>query len=416
MSGDRSRTCYEEGVPRFEPFHAIRYDTARVDLAEVTAPPYDVIDGPARAALAERHPHNVVHIDCPVAAEHAGDGAGSTYADAGARFADWQRQGILVRDTAPSLYVYRMTFRDDHGRDRHTTGVLGSVGLEPPGEGDVLPHEDTTRKARSDRLQLLQVTRANLSAIWFLSLATGLTKLLDDPGPQIASWSDDGGVTHTLWHLADAVAIDSICGAVAGAPLVIADGHHRYETSLAYRAERRAASGGASGAYDATLGFVVELVEDELDIEPIHRVVSGLPEGFDVLGPLGASFEIGPVQPATPAVLDRMDAEQALAAVTVDGVRLLWPRPDTAVAEADLDTRRFDLALAGFPAHDLAFRPGFATVAADVQAGRAQAALLVRPPSIAQIAAAAHARRRMPPKTTFFWPKPRSGLAFRSLA
>ena len=98
----------------------------------------------------------------------------------------WLDDGVLVRDPAPSLYLYRMAFVDDHGRRRHTTGVLGAVGLEPPGEGDVLPHERTTTKDRSDRLELLRATEANLSPIWFLSMARGLTKLLDPPGQPLA--------------------------------------------------------------------------------------------------------------------------------------------------------------------------------------------------------------------------------------
>jgi uncharacterized protein (DUF1015 family) len=397
-------------MPRFEAFAGIRYDTTRVDLADVTAPPYDVIDADERAALAARHPNNVVLVDCPTADDCGDHGPGGQYLEAGTRLRAWLDAGVLVRDAEPSLYLYRMGFVDDHGRRRHTTGVIGAVGLEPPGEGGVLPHERTTTKDRSDRLELLRSTEANLSPIWFLSLARGLTKLLDPPGQPLAGWTDDAGVDHSLRRLDDPEAIEAICAAVASAPLVIADGHHRYETSLAYRDERRSAAGGPGGGYDLTLGFVVELIEDELDIEPIHRLVSDLPAGVDVLAAMARLFEIGPPEPATTGVLDRMDEAGALALVLPDGARLLWPR--TAV---DLDTVGVDTALAELPPHTLTFQPGVAAALAAVgPERRAQAAVLVRPPGIAQIADVAHRHDRMPPKTTYFWPKPRTGLVLRS--
>ena len=155
-------------MPRFEPFHGIRYATD--DLSLVTAPPYDVIDAGERAALAARSPHNVVHIDLPVGED--------PYAGAARTFRGWIADGTLTVDT-PSLYLYRMTFTDEAGTPHHTLGVLGALGLEPPGEGDVLPHEHTTPKAKSDRLQLMRATEANLSPVWGLSLASGLSKLLD---------------------------------------------------------------------------------------------------------------------------------------------------------------------------------------------------------------------------------------------
>jgi uncharacterized protein (DUF1015 family) len=401
-------------MPRFEAFAGIRYDTAMVDLADVTAPPYDVIDAADRAALAGRHPNNVVLVDCPTADECGDHGPGGHYLEAGTRLRAWLDAGVLVRDAEPALYLYRMGFTDDHGRRRHTTGVIGAVGLEPPGEGGVLPHERTTTKDRSDRLDLLRATEANLSPIWFLSLARGLTKLLDPPGHPLAEWTDDAGVDHSLRRLDDPPAIKAICSAVTSAPLVIADGHHRYETSFAYRDERRSASGGGAGGYDLTLGFVVELIEDELDIEPVHRLVAELPADLDLLSALAPSFEIGPVQPADPAVLDRMDASGALAVVLPDGARLLWPRAGSGGEK--LDTVAVDSFLDGLPPHRLAYQPGVATALDAVLAdGRAQAAFLVRPPGIAQIADVAHRHERMPPKTTYFWPKPRTGLVFRSL-
>src|SRR4051794_17831335 len=156
--------------------------------------------------------------------------------------------------------------------DDHTLGVIGALGLEPPGTGDVLPHEHTTPKARSDRLDLLRATTANLSPIWGLSLARGLSKLLDpsDARP-LGSWTDDDGVGHELWQLTESSAIDSVIETVSTAALVIADGHHRYETCLGFAQERPDLRGAA-----ATLCFVVELVDEQLTVQPIHRLLQGL--------------------------------------------------------------------------------------------------------------------------------------------
>ncbi len=392
-------------MPRFAPFPGVRYDTARVDLADVTAPPYDVIDADERAALAARSPFNAVHVDSPVPEPGV-----DCYEEAAARFLDWQHGGVLVTDE-PSLYIYRMSFADEHGRARQTTGVIGALGLEPPGDGDVLPHEHTTPKAKSDRLDLLRATAANLSPIWCLSLADGLSKLCDPAAATaIGRWHDLDGVEHSLWRLADPDAIAAITDTVASAPVVIADGHHRYETSLTYLHER--AARGAVGTADATMTFVVELADEQLTVQAIHRLVSGLPDGFDTLAALEPWFEPVTAEAPDVSLLDRMEEAGALALVLPGAAWLLHPR---SARGGDVDAVRAAEALASFPPHELRYQHGVGTVLDAVRDGRAEAAILLRPVSVAQIADTAHARDRFPPKTTFFWPKARTGLVFRPL-
>ncbi|MGI8663233.1 MAG: DUF1015 family protein, partial [Acidimicrobiales bacterium] len=185
-------------MPRFAPFPGIRY--ANDDLELVTAPPYDVVDAEQRASLAAQHEHNVVHIDIPIGGE-------DPYGEAGALFERWGVDGVTVTDQ-PALYLYRMAFADEAGRSHETLGVIGALGIEGPEEGDVLPHEHTTLKAASDRLHLLRATAANLSPVWGLSLAPGLSALLDvehATGP--GSWRNGGGVKHGLWCVAEGRAI-----------------------------------------------------------------------------------------------------------------------------------------------------------------------------------------------------------------
>ena len=372
------------------------------------APPYDVIDAAQRAELAARDPHNAVTVDLPDEAE--GD---ARYDRARERFEAWQADGTLVVDDRPSFTIYRMTATGDDGVERRTTGVIGALELSPPGT-DILPHEHTTKKAKSDRLDLLRACRANLSAIWGLSLAKGLTDLLPVHLPPLADVVDDDGVRHTVWRVDDPDTLEAIAAAVADHPVVVADGHHRYETSLAYKDERAAAEGDP-GAAGATMAYVVELVEDELTVHAIHRLLAGLPDGTDVAAALAPWFEeVGPPPAGVPVTTAMVD-QGCLTLVLPEREVLLRPRPDALADSRDLDSSRLDVALAALPPHELSFQHGVDHVRAAVASGAAQAGVLLRPATVAQIEATAHGGERMPPKTTFFHPKPKTGLVFRSL-
>jgi len=398
-------------VPRFEPFPGIRYDPARVELAAVVAPPYDVLSSDDRAALAGRDPHNVVVVDVP---DEAG-GAGR-YDAAGATFREWLAEGILIADRDPAYYRYAMTFPDETGATRTIAGVLGALAVTDPDApgNDVLPHEQTTPKASTDRLDLTRATRANLSPIWGLSLAAGLAERTRQPGQRLATVTDDDGVVHQLDRIDDPARVEAIHAAVASAPVLIADGHHRYGVARQYRDERRAQ--GAVGRADLTLAFVQELAADQLVVQAIHRLVSGLPAGTDLAAVLAASFEQADAGPVTPATLAAMEERGALCLVAPDGTgRYLVPREGAFGGVRDLDSARLDHALAGVE-HQLAFQHGVHQVLGELAAGRAAAAVLLRPVTVAQIRATAGEGALMPPKSTFFWPKLRTGLLFRDVS
>jgi len=399
----------------------VRYDVERVDLADVTVPPYDVIDADARRALAARHPASAVVIDLPVGARDATTAAGAAsdddavYLEANATLQRWLAEGVLQREDVPAFYIYRMSFTDPDGHPRHTTGVFGALELSRPPEGHILPHEFTTPKAKSDRLNLTRATHANLSAVWGLSATPGLTALLEVDDAPVATWSDEAGVEHTLWVVVDPDRLAAISALADASPVVIADGHHRYETALTYRDEQRASGDPSTPGAEAVLLYLVELADDELTVLPIHRLISGLPAEVDLVAALEPFFEISPAGAIGPDIAARMDAAGALTLVLPDAAWFLVPRPEAMVGGRDLDTSRLDVALAALPAHDLVFQHGVDHVVDRVAAGEAQAGVLLRPATVAQIIDIAHGGERMPPKTTFFHPKPRTGVVFRLL-
>jgi uncharacterized protein (DUF1015 family) len=402
-------------VPRFLPFPGIRYAAPRgtADLSDVCAPPYDVIEPDERAALAARHPHNAVRLILP-----------DSYAGAAAALARWRADGVLVTDHAPTFSVYRMEFTGDDGNPRQTTGVIGALGLDHA-EGDVLPHERTLPKAKSDRLELLRATRANLDPIWGLSATPGLTELLEPAGAPLATAVDGDGFRHSLWRLDDPARLAAVADAVAATTLVLADGHHRYETARNYRIERRAGTADDPGA-DAIMTLVVELAPDQLCVRAIHRLLTGI-AGTDLRGALANTFTVqdrGPNTSAGVAALEAtMHREGGLGLVDRAGLALLVPLPaldDRMRAQpAELqavDSARFDVGVRpAVPDASLAYRNDAAAVAAAVAGGQADAAVLLRPVTVDTIRAAAAAGLRMPEKTTFFAPKPRTGMVFRTL-
>jgi uncharacterized protein (DUF1015 family) len=245
----------------------------------------------------------------------------------------------------------------------------------------------------------------NLSPVWGLSLAEGLSGLCELPGPPDARATDDEGVHHRLWRIEQPGIVEAIAGAVSSAPVVIADGHHRYETALAYRDERDGAPGS-----DRLMVYVVELADTQLDVRPIHRIVTSVGGGVDLLDALSARFEVFETAPAIGTLPERMVDAGALALLTDAGAFLLRPTSDTADAT---DSELLGDALPDGVELDYEHDP--AKIAALVAKGDAAAGILLRAPTVAQISAAAHAGRRLPEKTSFFHPKPRTGLVFRSV-
>jgi len=396
-------------MPRFSPFRGLRYDPSVIALAQVIAPPYDVIEPADRMRLATRSSFNSVHLELPDADLRAGL---DRYQVAAHLLTAWRTDGVLVLEDHPAYYLYRMTTRDGGA----TLGVIGALGLpEEDEEGEILPHEETLPKPRSDRLDLLVATEANLSPIWGLSMAKGMSSALQPRGEPEIDVHDDDGVRHELWVVPEREAA-AITEAVGAEPVVIADGHHRYETARVYQRQIRAERGNAPGGHDWVMALVVELSEEQLSVGAIHRVITGLAPDTDLIGGFGRWFDVVRAGDGSDRVVTALGEASSLALITNEDAWLLTPRPETyEAANSDLDSSLVALALLEFPNATTSHRHSWREAIESVRTGDAQAAVLLRPPTVAQISEWAHERRRMPPKTTYFSPKPRTGMVIRPL-
>ncbi len=433
-------------MPQIRPFRALRFDPATVDdLALVVAPPYDVIGADEHARLLARHDANVVRLDLPEDAP--GDEPDDRYRRAARTLAGWRSGGILRKDPHPSIYVYEQTYRVP-GTDVERTqrGFFGRLRLGPFGpETGVLAHERTLSGPKEDRYKLLRATGVNTSPV---------IGLFEDPGSGVArrlaaltSGSpdvdviDDDGVRHRLWpvpadgDLADEVA--AITAAAGAGPVTIADGHHRYETALRYRDERRMSrSCEEDPAFDYLLMLFLPANGEPLTVLPTHRLVRGLDEAT-AAGLLDRAGELFDVERGVSA--DELRAEFGAAGLAAGGEGRfgLWTRAGGArlVARRDafepclpaggaalrgLDVVLLAVALERLLGIDAAALAGGAvsytkSVAeaierVDQAADGVAAAFLLEPTPVASIAAVALDGDVMPQKSTYFYPKALTGL------
>jgi uncharacterized protein (DUF1015 family) len=424
-------------------FRAYRYDLGRVGaLSDVVAPPYDVIDPALQQALYDRSPFNVIRLI--LNKEGPGDGERENRYTRAARFLrEWQADDVLVRDSAQSLYVYSQEFEfEGH---RHTRrGFLARVRLEPFGSGRIYPHEETLSGPKADRLKLFHATNMNLSPVFGLypDQEGEVIRALDlavGRSPPVQA-TDHLGVVSKLWPVSDQRAVSAAAGAMGPKPVFIADGHHRYETGLRYLDERRAA-GDADPAAQYILMMLVGMNDRGLLILPTHRIVSGFPSlSADRLASLlGNHFQVERVGAGEKGARDAWDLIEADGGqdllgfcTTDDGV---W---QTARFRAPAEMARLA------PDHSSAWR-GLAVAvlhvlvldrllpeglggkaecryvhllreAADAAAAReGRLIALVPPATMRHVEQIAGNLEKMPPKSTYFYPKLLSGLVFNPL-
>jgi len=395
------------GVPRFEPFPALRYRTDHsTDIGVLSAPPYDVFDEERRNEYATADAHNIVHIDYPIEA----DGP-HRYDTAATILEKWITSGVLVRDIQPSFSIYRMTFTDEAGRMRTTTGVIGALEVVDEGAGGVLPHERTTPKAKTDRLDLTRATRTNLSPVWGLSLSKGLTELLTEPGEIVAQCTDEEGVHHVIERVDHPDRVRAISKCVSEQPVLIADGHHRYAISRTYRDEVRTTQGPVGA--ELTMTYVGELIQEQLSVAAIHRLYDiTATQLLAALAPYYSTADAGQVDNHTIA---QMDIQGCLCVVDERGHgTYLFPQKEAFSQVRDLDSSRLEHALSATK-HEVSYQHGVKEVLEKVISGAYGAAILIRPVSLSEIRRTADTGALMPPKSTFFTPKLRTGMVLRPL-
>lgn len=367
-------------VPLLKPFRALRYDAgAAGPLDDLVAPPYDVITPEAHDRLLARSPWNAVRLVRPDDPEKAAR-----------ELADWLERGVLVREERPAAWLLDEEYTGPDGVRRIRRGIVARVRLRPYGEGVVLPHEDTFSAPKEARLRLLRATRVKPSPIFLLHHGTAPAP---EGEPDLSAELD--GVVSRLWRIDDPAAIERVLAAVEE-PLLIADGHHRYETALRFHEE----DGTEETAY--VLSVLVGLDDPGLEIFPTHRVTSGtVPE-------LDGQFRQTPLAGAG-------EAAAALATVSRDRPAFVLLQPGGAAlvegSEQALDTALVD----SLPLSEVSYTPSAIEAERAVASGEATAAFLVRPPTVEQVEEFARAGARMPPKSTYFFPKLTSGLLLSPL-
>lgn len=413
------------------PFRALHYDAARAgELADVIAPPYDVIDDAQRDRLYARSPLNVVRLILNRAPDR--------YAAAAAELADWRARGVLVQDGTPALYWYVQDFQLADGTPHARSGLLAAVRLEPFSAGNILPHERTFASAKADRLKLMHACRANLSPIFGVYPGgQDAAAPARAAAAQAAPWIDvsEGGQRHRVWRLTDPGVVARLVEGLGGVRVFIADGHHRYETALTYRDERRAAGDTAPDApHNFLLMYLCAMDDPGLVVLPTHRLWRGRLDD-QMLAAAGEHFAVEDVDPA--ALQARLEAATAPGCVGVrtrarsvlltlrDPAALDAALPDVAPVIRRLDVSVLDGFLLGhllgidcvragqegelLYTHD--DRHAFEAVAG----GTAQAAFLLRRPRMDEVADACLAGETMPQKSTYFFPKLQTGLVFHLL-
>jgi len=417
-----------------QPLRALHYDPAVVGpLSDVTAPPYDVIDASQRVALLTRSPFNVVAVDLP----QVEPGGADPYATAGQLFENWQLQGALVRDTDPALWAHTQDYTGPDGQRRTRRGFFCRVRIEDYGPGRVRPHERTHPGPKEDRLRLTRATRANISPIFSLySDPQQAAWAALSPTTEQAPWgevTDSDGTVHRLWRVSGPQTIAAVQAATGEAELLIADGHHRYETMQAYAQEV-----GGEGEHSYILMCLVALEDPGLTVFATHRLVSGvddqrraalaqaLERDFDMTEvPIE---QIAPSPGSGPLQLGYFDGR--------DGRAMRLTLKDQAIADAALSDRapayrRLDTGVLetlilknalGLSDDDISHFNGMfyardtEEALAMVRSGDYDAAFLVRPTPVAQVRELAAAGENMPPKSTYFYPKLLTGLLFNELS
>jgi uncharacterized protein (DUF1015 family) len=430
-------------VADVRPFRALRYDPAIAgDPSRLIAPPYDVIGPEEQRRLYAASPYNIVRLEC--GEDRPGDAPGhDRYARAAAELRRWREEGVLVLDERPRLYLYEQEFI--HEGPRRRRALLAIVRLEPWERGVILPHERTLPKPKEDRLRLLRSVRANVSPVFGLYRDRGaLGELIASEGPPLLEATTPDGQRHRLLSVSPERE-RAIAAAFGPRSIYIADGHHRYETALAYRDERRALAEHWTGEEPENFVLMALVAADDpgLVVLPTHRLVHPPVVPHDLVPRLSRFFDIEDVTPkswdgtALLRLLARLAAAGretvAFGALGLEEQRYhlllltsfeavepllppdkpsVWRRLDAAVLQHVVLKACLGIDESAVAAgHVVTYTEDAEQARLAVEHGRARLAFLLNPPPVEQILAVADTGERMPQKSTYFYPKLATGLA-----
>jgi uncharacterized protein (DUF1015 family) len=437
-------------MAHIEPFRALRYDPARVSIPQVVTQPYDKITPEMQDGYYAASPHNLVRVI--LGKEHASDHTGDNrYTRAAQSFRDWRQQRIFLQDAQPALYLYVQRFTAPGGAaEMERRGIIALGRIEDYSAGVVFRHEQTLAKPKADRLELLRSTRAHFGQLFMLysDPAAEIEALLEPPGSPDLDTKDEYGVSHQVWKISDPAVVSCVQNKMRDKKLVIADGHHRYETALNYRNERRAAAGNPKHSpdappapYELVMMTLVNMDSPGLVILPTHRVVHGLPSFSAAAFREGACpyFSVDEVDPSVDAARAKVILREAgrmgtsLLAVTAERVFLLdraklvspeifagWSLRQQALDVVQLHKCLLEgvLGISEEAIRDqknVRYIRDIGEAMAQVRSGAANVAFLMNPARMSQVRDIALAGEVMPQKSTDFYPKLLTGLTIYAL-
>lgn len=428
------------------PFHGMQYDTTIVgDIKQVVAPPYDIIDAAGQKALHDRHLQNIIRLELGLDGPNDGP-THNRYTRAASTLRDWLMSGALKRDAQPTLYYHTIEYTPPYAASGSPTktlkGFLATVKLEALDSGHIYPHENTRSAAKTDRLNLLEACKANFSPIWSLysdpqGAVIGLLEGAVKGKPAQIDFCDDLGFRQQLWAMTDPAVLEQAVDALRNIPLFIADGHHRYETALNYQKLRRQQAGSPADhqSYDGVLMLLTALEDPGLTILPTHRVTTtALPSYDRVHSLLGSTFDLQeyPFTAATQAATRAEFIEAMRTAgrtVPVFGLALQGEsryitlsvkpahrQPAHASPRAKLDVSLLQQLVVTTLCPSQEEQEAILYTKDDHEAldwvakGTGTGAFLLNATKVSEVQAVATAGERMPHKSTYFFPKPLTGL------
>ncbi|KWT85548.1 DUF1015 domain-containing protein [Candidatus Magnetominusculus xianensis] len=398
------------------PFKGLLYDPEKVFMYDVTAPPYDIITGDMLQRLYERGPYNIARVDCGM--ETSPDGGNLTkYLLASESLRKWIEEGIIKFGDRPAYYLYETVYTADN-KKKTMYGIFAAVKLAEPGKG-IYPHEMTHSKPKEDRFNLLRICRANTSPIFSIYdnpdlKTTEVLRSVLNERPYI-EFTDDDSVAHKCWIVSDSKHIETIQDGLTGRDIFIADGHHRYETALKYQKLMKEGSGDSDAAYNYVLMLLVNVADAGITIKPTHRLLSNLPA--NALELLQEQFDVTSLPPGTD-IIGAIANKQHTFGMLLKGGKFYTlhykGEIPPGVLAIDVIILHEIIFKKLYNVTEFGYEMDVAKTIAKVESGQEgkqyEAAFFLNPTRVEDIELVARAGLRMPPKSTYFYPKIPTGI------